>query len=321
MTSAFHRRSAAALCAVTGICLAPAAQARTAAAQSDVEETSEEAAQPAAGWQIEPELRLTARLIASEARVGAEDDTIDGDAIALVAIPTLSLGKGSTAITLRNALTRVEYLDEARSDRWQNVARLSGRFGIGVQTSVTLFGERGDNLFAAEFTSADEWEGGGEIEHRIDRANRIQLGVSWRERRYDDAARSRGNGIRIDGEYRHRIAANHFAYLRARHERIGSAEARRQLSRWLAEASYLRPIARDLRAGAELSYQRLEFSGRTLATGGVRKDDIVTPQVSLTYSPGAWRFAARARYALRDSTDPAFDRSGYRLELEVSHAF
>ena len=298
-----------------------AALALAALADGGASDKGDEVSVPAAGSRITPGLQLATRLIAAEAQVGVEDETIDRDAIAFLAVPSLSWTDGAAEIGFRNTLTRIEYLDEARSDRWQNLARLSGRLDITDRTGVTLFGERSDNLFVAEFTSADEWEAGAEIEHHIDKANRLQLGASWRERRYDDAGRTSGSGVRIDGEYRYRFAANHYAYLRARHERIGSADARRDLSRWIAEASYQRPIARDWRAGADLGFQRLEFTGRQIASGGMRTDDIVTPQVNMTYSPGAWRIAARARYAFRNSSDPAFDRSGYRLELEVRYAF
>jgi hypothetical protein len=287
---------------------------------SDRSEQADDAGGSASG-RVDASLRLTARAILTEARVGTEEETVDGDALALVAAPALTWSDGGTSIAFRDNLTRIEYLDEARADRWQNVARLSGEVALGRRTTLSLFGERSDNLFTAEFTSADEWEAGGELVHSIDAAHRIALGASWRERRYDDASRSRGRGVRIEGEYRYRFAPNHYAYARLRHERIASAEARREITRWLAEASYLWPIARHLRAGAEIGYQRLDFPGRQLGSGRNRRDDIVTPQLSLTYSPCAWRIAARARYALRQSTDPAFDRSGYRFEVEVSHAF
>lgn len=320
--TALRRRLTAAFLTATAASLSCTAHARVTASGEDGTVAREnDPGATAGGWRLMPELRLTARAIVTEARGGEAEETIDGDAVALVATTSVEWGNGTTAIVFRNALTRVEYFDGARADRWQNVARLSGRFKLGDSTRATLFGERSDNLFAAEFTSADEWEAGGEIEHDIDTANRLSIGASWRERHYDDPGRSRGRGVRIESEYRHRFATNHFAYARLRRERIASIEARRDLSRWLAEASYLRPVARDLRAGAEISYQRIEFGGRQLASGGVRRDDIITPQLSLTYSPGAWRLGARARYALRQSTDPAFDRSGYRFEVEVSHAF
>ncbi len=309
---------------VSAFGLAQAANATALQAQTE-SDSETEAETPAdtttSGWRLDPGLRLTARAISAEASVRAEDEAIDGDALAFVAVPSLALTNDDTEVTFRNTVTRIEYSDETRTDRWQNAARLSAGFGLGENTRLTVFGERSDNLLTPEFTSANEWEAGGEIEHNLDRSNRIQLGASWRERSYDDIEQSTGSGIRIDSEYRYRFAANHYAYLRGRYETINSDNARRELDRWLLEASYQRPIVRDLRVRTEFSYQRLDFSGRDLASGGVRQDDLFWPELTLTYSPGPWRLAAEARYVVRNSTDPEFDRSGYRIELEVSHEF
>jgi hypothetical protein len=287
----------------------------------DAEEEDAVSRKNASGWRLEPGLRATARGITARSTAPGEDEVIDGNALAAVVTPSLVLTNDDIEVTFRNATTRLEFEDPSRMDRWQNAARISARFNLSDVTAVTAFGERSDNILAAEFTSTDEWEYGGEIEHSFDRANRLVLGASWRERSYDDTAGSTGSGLRVDGEYRHRFGANHFAFLRGRHDEINSAEARRNLSRWLAEASYQRPIAENLRLRGELSYQRLEFSGRDLASGGVRNDDLFWPELTLIWSPGPWRVAAEGRYIVRNSTDPAFDRSGYRLELEVSHAF
>ncbi|MFN4018899.1 MAG: hypothetical protein ACK4IC_00085 [Erythrobacter sp.] len=289
----------------------------------DAEQVEENGtASDAAGWRLDPGLRITARGITARSTAPAEDEVIDGNALALVVTPSLVLTNNDITVTLRNATTRLEFEDPTRLDRWQNSARLSARFNLPGGTALTAFGERADNLLAAEFTSADEWEFGGEIEHSFDLANRLTVGASWRDRSYDDIANSTGSGIRVDGEYRYRFGPNHYAYLRGRYDEINSDnEARRNLSRWLAEASYQRPIAKDLRLRGELSYQRLDFSGRTLVTGGVRQDDLFWPELTLIWSPGPWRVAAEGRYIVRNSTDPAFDRSGYRLELEISHAF
>lgn len=275
----------------------------------------------ASGWRLAPGLRLTARGITARATAPGEDEVIDGNAFAVVATPSLVLTNDDVTVTLRNATTRLEFEDPNRIDRWQNAARLSVSYRLPHGTTVTAFGERSDNILAAEFTSTDEWEYGGEIEHSFDKANRLTVGASWRERSYDDTANSRGSGIRVDGKYRYRFGANRYATLRGRYDEINSDEARRNLARWLAEASYQHPIAKDLRLRGELSYQRLDFSGRTLATGGVREDDLFWPELTLIWSPGPWRFAAEGRYIVRNSTDPAFDRSGYRFELEASHAF
>jgi hypothetical protein len=305
--------------------LASPAQADTAdqpeTASDSLEEDDATTKDAASGWRLEPGLRLTTRGITARSTAPAEDEVIDGNALALIAAPSLSLSNDDVEVTFRSTVTRLEFEDPTRIDRWQNAARLSASFDLSDATRITAFGERADNMLAAEFTSVDEWEYGGEIQHSFDKANRVQLGASWRERAYDDTTNSTGSGVRVDGEYRYRFGANHYAFLRVRYDEIQSDEARRNLTRWLAEASYQLPVADDLRLRGELSYQRLDFSGRTLATGGVRQDDLFWPELTLIWSPGPWRFAAEGRYIVRNSTDPAFDRSGYRFELEASYAF
>jgi hypothetical protein len=301
---------------------ATADQAEPEAGIETEEEKEAQAIGAASGWRVDPGLRVTLRGITARSTAPAEDEVIDGNAIAMVATPSLVLSKDDVTVTFRNSLTRLEFEDAGRTDRWQNTARLSLRYDLSDTASITAFGERSDNLLTAEFTSADEWEAGSELELRLDPANRVQLGASWRARSYDDATGSSGDGIRVDGEYRYRLAANHYVFLRGRYDEIASDDnLRRDLKRWLAEASYQRPIAPDLRVRGELTYQQLDFTGRPLVTGETRRDDLFWPELTLIWSPGAWRVAGEARYIVRNSTDPEFDRSGYRFELEVSHEF
>jgi len=323
----FTRPAALAALALTAstFSLAAPAQAETAdqpeTASDSLEEDDAKAKDAESGWQLEPGLRLTARGISARSTAPAEDEVIDGNAFALIAVPSLVLSNDDLTVTFRDTVTRLEFEDQARDDRWQNAARLSARFDLSDATAITAFGERSDNALAAEFTSTDEWEFGGEIEHSFNEANRVQLGASWRERSYDDEDNSTGSGVRVDGEYRYRFGANHYAFVRGRYDTINSATDRRNLDRWLAEASYQRPLAKNLRVRGELTYQRLDFSGRALATGGVRQDELFWPELTLIWSPGPWRLAAEGRYVVRNSTDLAFDRSGYRFELEASYAF
>ncbi len=329
MTTTLSRRLA--LTFVTGVStfgLASAALAENdqpelgSSIDADAEAEERENAENASGWRLEPGLRLTARGITARTTAPGEDEVIDGNAFAIIATPSLVLTNDDVTVTLRNATTRLEFEDPNRIDRWQNAARLSISYNLADATTITAFGERSDNILAAEFTSTDEWEYGGEIQHSFNQANRLTLGASWRERSYDDAAGSTGSGVRVDGEYRYRFGANQYATLRGRYDEITSDDdLRRNLSRWLAEASYQQPIAKDLRMRGELSYQKLDFSGRTLATGGNRQDDLFWPELTMIWSPGPFRFAAEGRYIVRNSTDPVFDRSGYRVELEASYAF
>jgi hypothetical protein len=315
--------------AVPAVCFATAAFAETtepgpsgqgAGIDAEADETT---TTPAAGsgWQLDPGLRITARGIAARSTAPGEDEVIDGNALALLVAPSMVLTNDDVTVTFRNITTRLEFEDPDRLDRWQNLARLTARFDLSDSTAISGFTERSDNILAAEFASTDEWEFGGEIEHSFDAANRVLIGASWRERAYDDTAGSRGQGIRVDGEYRYRFAPNTYAFLRVRHDVIDSDNSRRNLERWLFEASYQRPIAPDLRVRGELTYESLAYEGRLLPDGNFRKDDLFWPELTLIWSPGPWRIAGEARYVVRNSTDPAFDLTGYRFEVEVSHAF
>lgn len=279
-------------------------------------------AQNNSGLSLEPGLDLSSRVVFAESAIRDDDDgTIDGDAVAIRVSPSLDLSKEDVTVTFRNSTTRIEYFADERTDRWQNVARLGAEFAVSENASFLAFGERGDNIFTAESASADEWEMGGRFELELDQANRVRLGGSWRERSYDDAARSSGQGPQLDAEYRYRIEANHFVTLRGRYEEIDSANPLREMSRWSLFASYQRQLTRDLRIRPEIAYRDLDFPGRILAADGYRRDNVLTPEVTLLYLPGSWQFSAEARYIIRSSSDPEFDRSGYRLALEVSHEF
>ncbi|NJS13700.1 MAG: hypothetical protein HC788_02625 [Sphingopyxis sp.] len=270
---------------------------------------------------IDAALVVTARAMLANSNSQVDDDIVDGSLMSLRIAPSVKLTRGDATITLSNATTRVEYFSDGRSDRWQNIARLEAAYTVSAATTLRLLGERSDNILTAEASRADEWEVGGEIEQAFGAASRVSLGARWRERRYDDLDQSRGNGPRFDAEYRHRFAANHYAFLRGRYESIASATDRRDVKRWTASASYQRPLARDLSLRPSLTWSETEFAGRPLIGGGFRRDRVLSPELSLTYSPGRWRLSADARYIARQSTDPQFDRSGTRFTLEVGYVF
>lgn len=273
------------------------------------------------GSALDASLEVAARAAAAETVGQTDDDIIDGSSLALRVAPSLSIETDAVLLTFSDGLTRVEYFADDRTDRWQNVARLSAEFGAGSATSLQIWGERSDNIITAEAPLVDEWEAGARVQQELSETSRVQLGARWRERRYDDVAQSNGSGPRFEAEYRYRFAANNYAYLRGRYEDISSSDARRDMSRWTALASYQHPIVDDLLVRPSVSWSRLDFSGRALTTGGFRRDTVLSPEIELVYSPGSWRFAAEARYVDRQSTDIAFDRSGYRLALEVSYVF
>jgi hypothetical protein len=275
----------------------------------------------AAAEGLDAALVVTGRLMLADTQGRVDDDIVDGSLVSLRLAPSLSLKRGDATFSLSNAATRVEYFAAGRTDRWQNVARLDAALDVGTATTLRLWGERSDNILTAEAPLADEWEVGAGIEQKLDDANRLSINARWRERRYDDVDQSRGNGPRVDAEYRYRFAPNHYAFLRGRYEAINSATARRDVQRWSATAAYQRPLARDLSLRPSLTWFDIEYQGRPVTGGGFRRDTVISPELSLSYSPGPWRFSADARYIARQSTDPQFDRSGYRFALEISHVF
>lgn len=278
-------------------------------------------AQETGEWTVDPELDVAIKGVTAESAIRDDEETIDGDAIAFRLSPSASIANENIEIVVRNSATRIEYFEEDRTDRWQNVARVSAELQTDESGSIMAFAERGDNLSTAEFSRTDEWEFGARVERELSRSNRLRLGASWRDRHYDDLAQSTGAGPQLDGEFRHRVAANHYIYARGRYEEIDSGNPIRDMSRWTVAASYQRPIGPDLRIRPEIAYRDLDYPGRIVADGTYRQDDILTPEVTLLYSPGPWLVVAEARYIVRNSNDPAFDREGYRVSFEVGYEF
>lgn len=270
---------------------------------------------------LSAQIEISARAVAAETTGQVDDDIIDGSSATFRIEPTLSVDSGPVLLTFSNATSRIEYFADDRNDRWQNTARLSAEIGADAATSLTIFGQRSDNIITAEAPLVDEWEAGLRLQHELNDTHRLAFGARWQDRRYAGVVPSSGQGPRIDGEYRYRFAANHYGYLRGRYESISAADPLRDLTRWTASATYQRPLARDLLLRPAINWSRLDFTGRALPLGGFRRDTVLSPEVELIYSPGAWRMAAQARYVARQSSDPAFDRAGYRFALEVGYVF
>ncbi|MBA4080549.1 MAG: hypothetical protein C0496_04750, partial [Erythrobacter sp.] len=128
--------------AIPVMCFATAAFAETAAPDQDSQgstidvESEEAAAKAGSGWSLDPGLRFTARGITARSTAPAEDEVVDGNALAVVITPSLVLAKDDVTVTLRNATTRLEFEDEARTDRWQNAARLAVAYDLSNATRL-----------------------------------------------------------------------------------------------------------------------------------------------------------------------------------------
>ena len=273
------------------------------------------------GWTIDPSLDVAVRAVTANFDLRDDDAPINGDAIAVLVSPSVTAENGALSLRLRNSTYRIEYLEDDFLDRWRSVTGAEIAYATDANGSVGAFVEYGDNLSTAESPRTDQWQYGAELERRFGTEHRVRLQGSWRERDYDDLAGSEGSGPRLNGEYRYRFAANHYLYLRGSAEDIDSDTARRNFDRQAVSIAYQRPLARDFRIRPEVRYRHTDFTGRLLPDGDFRSDDVVIPELTLLYSPGDWLFSLEGRYLLRNSTDPEFDRNGYRVSLEARYEF
>lgn len=273
------------------------------------------------GWTLDPALDVALRAVTANLDLRDDDAPINGDAVAVLVSPSVTATNGPLTLRLRNSTYRIEYLEDDFSDRWRVVTGAEIAYATDLDGSVGAFLEYGDNLATAEFPRTDQWQYGAEVERRFGTEHRLRLQGSWRDRSYADLAESEGSGPEVSGEYRYRFAANHYLYVRGSLEDIDSDTARREFDRQAASVAYQRPLARDFRIRPQLSYRHTDFTGRVLPEGGFRSDDVLIPEMTLLYSPGDWLFSLEGRYLLRQSTDPEFDRNGYRIALEARYEF
>lgn len=272
-------------------------------------------------WSVDAELDLAVRTVASNFDLRDDDSEINGDAIAFLAVPSIAATKGPVSARLRNSTYRIEYFQDDYSDRWRFVTGFEVEYETDPNGSLAAFAEHGDNLATAEAPNTDQLELGAKVERRIGDEHRLRVEASWRERGYKDLAETEGTGPELRTEYRYRFGANHYLYVRGRLEEIDSDTARRQFDRQVISFAYQRPLARDFRIRPELAFWHTDFPGRLLPQDGYRSDDVVIPELTFLYSPGEWLFSLEGRYLTRNSTDPFFDRDGYRIALEARYEF
>ena len=273
------------------------------------------------GWEIDPALDVAVRAVTANFDLRDDDSAINGDAFAVLVAPSVTATNGDLSIRLRNSTYRIEYLEDDFADRWRVVTGLDVDYATDPDGEIGASIEYGDNLATAEFPRTDQWQYGANVERRFGEEHRVRLAANWRERSYDDIAQSTGQGPEIDGEYRYRFGPNNYLYLRGSIEEIDSDTDRRRFDRQIVSVAYQHPIAPDFRIRPEIGYRHTDFPGRFAPDGGIRSDDLVIPELTLLYSPGDWLFSVESRYLIRNSTDPEFDRNGYRIALEARYEF
>lgn len=275
-------------------------------------------------WSLEPRARVEFGVVNAQTATRDEDIILNGDAFTIRAQAAIVLEDDNTRLTLEADRIEVLRIDEDRNDlnRDRFTAQIDQEISeeVEVQARVRYF----DDLVTPESADTDEISASARVTYEPERAHRLRVGASWREREYDrgtDGEQTHGSGPRVDAQYRHRLGRYHYATLDLRAESITSDDPRRGFERQSAKVSYTQPLTRDLRVRPALEFLNTRFDGRASDTGGRRRDQLVVPEVELHWWPGRWRVEAEARYIFASSNDAFREREGYRLTFSVGYVF
>lgn len=275
------------------------------------------------GWRLEPDARIEVQTVSAQTTTRDNDLVIDGEAISVRAQVGAALEKRGVRLRIEADRIEVIRLGEDRRDFARD------RFTATVQTDIEkdwelqLQARHYDDAVSVEAIDTDEWQGSARVTWEHERAHRVRVQGTWREREYRNgaAAETTGEGPRVDAQYRRRFGRYHYLAFDLRAESIRSDEARRGYERESAGVAYTRPITPDLRVRPAIEVIRTRFDGRFADSGERRRDRLVVPEVELLWWPGRWRVEAEAKYIFSGSNEPVREREGYRLTLSVGYAF
>lgn len=275
------------------------------------------------GWTLNPDARIEVQTVSAQTTTRDDDLVVDGEAIQVRGQVGVALEK--KGLRLRVEADRIEVFrlgdgrDDIARDRFTATLEADIAKGWELQAQARHF----DDFVSVESSDTDEWQGSARVTWEPTRAHRLRLTGTWRDREYDNGvlAETKGDGPRIDAQYRRRFAAYHYLAFDLRAESIRSDDPRRGYERQSAGVAYTRPVAPDLRVRPAIEAIRTQFDGRLTPTGARRRDTLVVPEVEVLWWPGQWRVEAEAKYIFAGSNEPVREREGYRLTLSVGYAF
>jgi hypothetical protein len=226
---------------------------------------------------------------------------------------------------LRVEADRIEVfrLGEGRDDLARDRFTATVQADIAKDWELQAQARHFDDFVSVESSDTDEWQGSARLTWEPQREHRLRLQGTWREREYDNGtlAETKGEGPRVDAQYRRRLGRYHYVAFDLRAESITSDDPRRGYDRQSAGVAYTRPITPDLRVRPAIEVIRTQFDGRLTDSGKRRRDKLVVPEVELLWWPGKWRVEAEAKYIFSGSNEAVRERQGYRLTLSVGYAF
>ena len=282
----------------------------TAAAQTD-------------GWSLEPDARIELGVVSAQSATRDEQIVVDGDAFTARAQVGVDFEDKDTRFRVEADRIEAFRLGQGRSD--SNRDRLTALFQqeLDDDWDVEFRARYYDDLATAESSDTDEIQGSARVTFEPTRAHRVRVRGTWREREYDNGTgpQTKGDGPRVDAQYRRRLGRYHYITIAGRAESISSDDPLRGYSRQSIKASYTRPITPDIRVRPAVELLKTRFDGRLTDDAERRKDTLVAPEVELLWWPGKFRVEAEAKYIFTDSNDIARDREGYRFTLTVGYVF
>lgn len=275
------------------------------------------------GWKLNPDARIEVQTVSAQTTTRDDDLVVDGEAVSVRGQVGVALEKRGLRMRVEADRIEVFRLGDGRRD----IAR--DRFTATVEADIAKGWElqaqarHFDDVVSVESSDTDEWQGSARVTWEPGREHRLRVAGTWREREYDNGtlAETKGEGPRVDAQYRRRFGAYHYLAFDLRAESITSDDPRRGYDRQSVGVAYTRPLAPDLRVRPAIEVIRTQFDGRLTDTGERRRDKLVVPEVELLWWPGKWRVEAEAKYIFSGSNEAVREREGYRLTLSVGYAF
>lgn len=274
-------------------------------------------------WKLEPDARIEVQTVSAQTTTRDDDLVIDGEAINLRGQVGLALNSKTMRFRLEADRIEVLRLGEGRQDIARDRFTGTAEFDLNKKLELQLQARHFDDMVSVEANDTDEWNGSARVTWEPRRAHRFRLQGTWRDREYADGVlpETKGEGPRVDAQYRRRFGAYHYLAFDLRAESIRSDDARRGYERESAGVAYTYPIKPDLRVRPAIEALRTRFDNRLTINGERRKDTLVAPEVEVLWWPGKWRVEAEAKYIFVGSNEPVREREGYRLTLSVGYAF
>ena len=217
------------------------------------------------------------------------------------------------------------YVDEGRSTREIFRGEVGGAYQVSELIELSLEVAHTENLAFVEALQADQQR--ARLQGQWQRDNdRIRFHAEYRHRNYDQELDANGSGMRYSAEYNRRLGSYHWLRFTAFQDSIDSEDNRRDYSRISGAIDYSHPVAKFLRARANIDVRSWKFPGRTAQgdpDGDKRQDSYIAPEIGLDYGrQGGGLFGnLRVSYQLRTSNDERFTGDTPRLAAEMGYRF